>query len=740
MVLHRVLLLSAALASCCGAGAAAAGDAGPDPAAALRQALAEAEAAQRGNEPQIAESRYRSALLEGWLLTGALDMAARDLPAGRAALLRATESALETRRALTALALVHLQLGENTEAIAALRTVSARYKGDLATRRLLAQALVAAGQPEQAVQELEEVRAKSPGDSELAFTLASGYLRVGKLDQAARLFDEVYAARPAAQTLVLIGRTYRDFEQPERAAAAFAKALSMDPRVRRAHYYLGTLALLDEDGPRLEEAIVELQRELAVYPDDEAAQLYLGMALVESKRFAEAVSPLASQGRSEHAPIEALLYLGRCLLGLDRPVEAVEPLRRARSVAESQKAEGWQISKIEYQLALALRRTGREGEAAEHFAAAERFSAEQAQSSRDRLARYLSDAPEPDAVAPFALSTFMATSIDALTSDQRQELQREVQGSLARAYFNLAVIRLQAAEFARAAELLVTAAELDPELPGLHRALGVAYFNAGQHAAAIEPLARALAREPGDRELQRLLALSYLQAGEPAKAADLLAADPQRAGDPALQYAYALALVRGGRAGAAQEVFTELLRDHADWPELYVLLAQAYAGEADFEKAIDALHHALALSATVPEAQLTLGSIYLRQGRLPEAEQALRAELLHRPGDLQARYQLATVLELGGKQEEAITELGAVLEDSPNFANGRYLLGKMLLARGDAQRAATELAAAAELAPGDANIHYQLGQAYQKLGQTELARQQFDLYRELKRGERGGAS
>lgn len=740
MVGHRVLLLSAALSFCAVPLAAAAGEVSPDPAAALRRSLAEAEAALRGNEPEIAESRYRSALLEGWLLQGALDVAAKDLPAARTALLRATTSAVETRRALTALALVHLQLGENSEAIAALRTVTARYRGDLATRRLLAQGLIAAGLPEQAVQELEEVRAEAPGDPELAFTLASGYLRVGKLEQAERLFAEVYSARPATQTLVLIGRTYRDFDQPQRAAAALAKALSMDSRVRRAHYYLGTLALLDKDGPRFDEAIVELQRELALYPEDEPTQLYLGMALVESKRFAEALPPLAALGRSEHPSVEALHFLGRCLIGLDRPAEAVEPLRRARSLADSEKADDWQVARIEYQLAQALRRQGRESEAAEHFAAAERFSAKQAQSSRSALARYLSDAPEPEAVAPLALSAFTATSIDPLTPEQRRQLRREVQGSLARAYFNLAVIRLQAAQFSRAVEYLTSAAELDAEVPGLQRALGVAYFNAGQHAAAIEPLERALAREPEDAELKRLLALSCLQAGQPAKAADLLAADPKRGSDPALQYAYALALVRSERASAAQEVFDELLRDHADWPELHVLLGQAYAGGGDFEKAIPALQHALSLSPTVAEAHLNLGTIYMRQGRLPEAERELRGELLHHPGDLQARYQLATVLELAGRREEAIRELGAVLEASPNFADARYLLGKMLLARGDAQRAATELAAAAELAPKDANIHYQLGQAYQKLGKAELARQQFDLYRELKRSERGGAS
>jgi tetratricopeptide (TPR) repeat protein len=740
MVRHRVPALLAAAIVLAGAPAAAAAAADADHAGALRSALVEADRRSQAGEVERAESSYRAALLEGWLLMGALHLEAGDLAAARAALLRASTAAVETRRALTALAVVHMQLGEHGEAIAALRTVAARHKGDLQTRRLLAQALVAAGQPEQAVQELEEIRALAPDDPEVGFTLASGYLRVGKIEQAERLFAAVVAARPLAQTHVLIGRTYRDFDQPQRAAAAFADALRIDPRARRAHYYLGTLALLDKDGPRVDEAIGELQRELAVYPDDQAAKLYLGMALVEAKRFAEALPSLVDLARGERATVEALFYLGRCLLGLGRPRDAVEPLRRALLAAPAQHADGVRVQGIQYQLALALRRAGDESAAATYFAAAEKLSAELAQASKDRLARYLSNVPEPEEQAALALSAFAVTSLEGIEPAQRAELQRDVESALARSYFNLAVMRLQAAELPRALELLAAAEELAPELPGLQRALGVAYFNDRRYGAAIPPLTGALGRQPDDAELRRLLALAHLESGGHAKAAELLASDAQRSGDPALQYAYALALVRSGQAAAAEQVFAQLLREHARWPELHVLLGQAHAGQSDFDAAIAALQRALALSPTVAEAQLTLGTIYLRQGRLGDAEQALRAELAHHPDNVQARHQLATVLDLQGKAEEAIPLLVALLAEAPRFANGRYLLGKMLLARGEVERAAAELRTAAELSPQDANIHYQLGQAYQKLGQPELARQQFDLYRELKQGSRGGES
>ena len=350
MVRHRVnalpaaiLALVAALSAHVGAAQDGVGPA-PHPAAALRQALLTAEQALREDERDLAESRYRTALLEGWLLMGTLEVEAGDLAGARDALLRATRATAETRRAAHALAYVHLQSGEAAEAVAVLRRLGSRHRNDLATRRLLAQALAAAGQPELAVQELAELRAELPDDPELAFTLGSGLLRLGRVEEAEPLFAEVLAARPAAQTLVLVGRTYRDFGQAQRAAAAFARALEMEPTVRRAHYYLGTLALLDEDGPRLDDAVDELRAELALFPDDEPSLLYLGMALVEAKRFAEVLPVLEGIARQERPRVEALLHLGRALLGLDRAGEAVPLLRRALELAPEQRLDTLQLT------------------------------------------------------------------------------------------------------------------------------------------------------------------------------------------------------------------------------------------------------------------------------------------------------------------------------------------------------------------------------------------------------------
>ena len=50
---------------------------------------------------------------------------------------------------------------------------------------------------------------------------------------------------------------------------------------------------------------------------------------------------------------------------------------------------------IHIQLGQALRKLGQTDEAAVHFAAAERSSAEATDDARERMARYLADSPEP---------------------------------------------------------------------------------------------------------------------------------------------------------------------------------------------------------------------------------------------------------------------------------------------------------------------------------------------------------
>ena len=689
--------------------------------------IALAEVSLRAGELQIAESVYRSAVFDAWMIAGALHVAAGRLPEARDAFRHASRAVVAADAAFRSLALLQMQLGEPAEAVTLLTRLSLRAPRDLATRRLLAQALAAAGQAEQAAQALEEARALAPDDDEVAFLLGAAYLQVGKNDAAERMFLEVAAARPIPETWVLIGRTYRDFRQFDQARAALTKALAQDPRTRRAHYYLGTLALMSEGDVPLEEAIREFRAELKHQPDDPIVNLRLGMALADARREGEALQPLGIAARLSPSAV-ALHHLGRCQLAVGRADAAITSLRQALTLAVGD--EQSRVRRIHYHLALALRETGESDEAAVHFEAAKEGSERRVDAERERLARYLDDSGErsPEVAARLALESPFA----GLGLAVRDEVARGVRTALARAYLNLGVMRSQEQSFAAASDFLAQAAAVDPDFPRVWYALGSALFNAKRYDRAADALVRALAAHPDDANLRRMLALAHFNRGAFRDAADLLARDTGRASDPSLQYTYGLALVRSDRAAEAEAVFTRMLADHGERAELHVILGQAHAQQGNFDAAVQALERARRLDAEVADAGATLGLIYLKQGKLAEATAALREELRRGPDHVLARHTLAVVLDLDGHPDEAITLLRGVLRDQPGFSDARYLLGKILLARGEPDQAVLHLEAAVRLSADDPSYHYQLAQAYRKVGRAELADRHIALFQSLK--------
>ena len=424
----------------------------------------------------------------------------------------------------------------------------------------------------------------------------------------------------------------------------------------------------------------------------------------------------------------------------DTPLDPAVALDRAMSDAEGSLRDG-ELESAESHYRAALLEgwllmgslEAADGRRAEALQALQRASTVGAESPRAQRSQAL-------LLASSDKAPWTAPELEAVPRADRPALRRRVMTALASAYLNLGVMEAQGQRFTRAAELLETAAEVDPAFPKVQYSLGVALFNALQFDKATGPLARALADQPQDIALKRMLAIAWLNTEAFDKAAELLRDDPGREGDASLQYAYGLALVRGNRLSEAEPIFARLLARHGDSAELNVLLGQAHAQRGDYDAAIQSLKRALELKPDVAEASAALGVIYLKQGRLPEAEAALRAELKGHPSDVKTAHNLATVLDRQGRPEEALALLREVLKAKPDFADARYLFGKVLLAQGAAEEAAQHLDAAARLAPEDANIHYQLGQAYQKLGRSDAAREQFEVFQKLKDKRRGGAS
>jgi tetratricopeptide (TPR) repeat protein len=719
---RHFLLGSAVLVLACPlAWAVAEPQAEPAPLARLSQSLARAEAALQRNDLATAESEYRAALFEGFSLLGVLEGIAGREQAARDALAAAADETGDDPARLLELGTDLLRVGDAAGAQLTLSKAVAGAPGNGTALRLLARALVATGDVAGAFERLEAASGHTAGDPELAFHIATDYLQLKRPDAAARLFAEVVKARPIPQSHVLIGRSYRDASEYERARGELRAALAQDPRVRHAHYYLGMVQRADpRTGPeRLDEAIAEFRAELKLAPRDPLTNDQLGLALLESDRYSEALPALETAVREEARPLY-VYHLGRALVGLDRTTEAELAFRRALSLATPDEAD---LDKIHYQLGLVLRRLGRLDDANAHLEAAREAAA----------LRLPAAATGTGATGPLIEASPLAERPAA----ERAELSRRIVAGLAGACSNLGVMRAQQGDFEAAAERFSRAAELDPDRPQVQASLGIAWFNSRQFAKATGPLQKASTADPNDAGVRRMLALAWLNTQAFDKAAELLRDDPQREADASLDFAYAMALVKSDRSVEAEPVFERLLARHGASPELSVLVGQAHAQQGDYDGAIATLQHALEIKPDVHEAQGTLGVIYLKQGRLPEAEAAFRAELASNSGDILTRHNLGNVLELQGRPKEAEAALREVLAANPQFVDSRYLLGKILLARGAAREAIEELKSAARLAPQDANIHYQLAQAFQKSGEAALAEQEFEAFRKLKDTKRG---
>ncbi len=398
------------------------------------------------------------------MLRAALAVADGRLDAARDAFTRATGTVVANRAALQSLAIIDLQLNDPAASLPILYELVDANPKDMDLARLLAQSLVSNRKVDEAVQVLAEAHAAAPDDIETTFALATGYLRQKKVDQADALFKQLTLARPIPQTYVLIGRAYRDAAQYQRARVVLGQALAMDPHVRHAHFYLGTIPVMEEGVVRVEDAIVEFRRELELSATDPLVNLRLGMALVEAHREKEALGPLEIAAKAPDAGWQAYQYLGRCQLALGRPADAVVSLRKALDLSATLPVRA-QIGNLHYQLAMALRQVGNSAGADAEFAAAAATAEDRTTSGRDALDRFMqdmADAPGADAATMLPLDPGGFSTLPAIA---REELGRRVASMLAGVYLNMGIMQAQADRFGRAAELFEDAAAIDPAFP-----------------------------------------------------------------------------------------------------------------------------------------------------------------------------------------------------------------------------------------------------------------------------------
>lgn len=214
-----------------------------------------------------------------------------------------------------------------------------------------------------AVPLLEETRTWSD-NLELGYILGQTYIQVRRPDAARESLARTFRVEPdsAAAHLVAAQMMIR-LEMEAMAEAELKRALEKDPRLPRANYLLGQLALFRG---RLDEAITLSERELAINPTDAMALYQIGDAHVRASRLDEGIAVLQKSLWINPFYSGPYVLLGRAYMKKGQPATAEGMLRRAIQYDPNNRAAHYSLGQL-------LQQTGRGEEAKREFEIAERL-------------------------------------------------------------------------------------------------------------------------------------------------------------------------------------------------------------------------------------------------------------------------------------------------------------------------------------------------------------------------------
>jgi tetratricopeptide (TPR) repeat protein len=220
-----------------------------------------------------------------------------------------------------------------------------------------------AGRFQQAIRQAEEAIAQGRGTYDLYLLLGRARRSLNRHLEAARAFEQAARLQPSAEALTLEGMSWRDAGDLTAAQIALTKARVLDPRNADIPSQLGLILLqqgmfsqaegelaaalevqqnwipaligmgqLHEARKEWPEAIASFRQATAVAPDDAAAHLELGRALLATHKPADAVRELEQATRLAPQSAEALTALGVALSATGKRNKARDALRKALTI------------------------------------------------------------------------------------------------------------------------------------------------------------------------------------------------------------------------------------------------------------------------------------------------------------------------------------------------------------------------------------------------------------------------
>jgi tetratricopeptide (TPR) repeat protein len=698
-----------------------------------------AEAQRRAGNFAAAEAEYTTILAEGYGKLGKIYAAQKDYSKAIPALEYADRCRPGAPDVLLDLAIARFDAEQYEKTLEPLRKIIARDPQNPGARQMLGKAYFMLGDFDKSAAELEVARKLAPGDYEVAYTLGLANLKQQRLAPAKQIYDrmvEQLGDRP--QLRIVLGRAYRETGFLPQAIEEFQKAVALDPKFPRAHYYLGLTYLLKDGAPRLDDAAAEFKVELASNPDEFFANYYLGVVYIIQRNWELSTSFLEKASRLQPDNPDPYFYLGQAYQELRKHDRAIEVLRRSIALNPDLSHNDYQVTNAHYRLGQLLLKTGQKEEGEKELEITARLKSQGHKLDEEKTANYLNPGlHEQDGKVPEmgSVEGVIAESNkpDAKTLADLKTAEAYYSKVIASAHQAIGLLRADQQDFRQAAEHFALAAKCNPQLERVYYNWGLAAYKAGQFKDAIPPLEKELAASPTSIPSKQLLGMSYFVTQDYSKAAGLLReVVASRPADSGLYYPLAVSLVKQGQNAEALQVIEKMIAVGGNTPQVHILLGQAYQEQGDSTKALEELRTASGLDSKVPLAHYYSGLIYIKLGKLDDAARELLAEMAISPGDVEVKYHLAFVLLANQDTQRGIAMMREVTQARPDYGEARYELGKALLQKGDTKEAIENLEIAARIKPDEPYVHYQLGRAYLAADRKTDGENQLDIFKQLK--------
>jgi len=273
----------------------------------------------------------------------------------------------------------------------------------------------------------------------------------------------------------------------------------------------------------------------------------------------------------------------------------------------------------------------------------------------------------------------------------------------------------------------------DPNLPGLARELGNAYYKNRDFIQATSYFKRALQADPDDQETVQLLGLSYYFNGRPGEAIPLLEKVQSWYPRANVDAAYVLGIcyIQTRDYDKARKAFAHMYGVNPESAASHLFLARMLLRQEFEPVAIEEAQKAVSIDPRLPKAHFLLGELYVFKSQIPEATAEFQKELAINPMDAATYYKLADAYSRVMKWEDAERLLQRSIWLDATASGPYILLGKVLLKKGEAALAEGYLRRALEMDPNNYIAHHLLGEIYRAMGRNDEAQREAQLAERL---------